>query len=185
MVSLPARVRDVFREWSDEFSGSVWPRFQVLVFAAIVCVGRHTVCRLLRIAGALAEGHWSSYHRVLSKRRWSTWRLARSLAQHVVERFVPCGPIALVGDETVTQHPGIRTWHDLCRGQAFVYSQPDMSFGIPQRSIISESQAMLSTATRSRGRTLRVMIRRRINCICCLIPVSTSGTSTSCGTMPR
>lgn len=106
MVSIPPRVRDVFREWSDEFSGSVWPRFQVLVFAAIVCVGRHTVCRLLRIAGTLAEGHWSSYHRVLSKRRWSTWRLARSLAEHVVERFVPCGPIALVGDDTVTQHPG-------------------------------------------------------------------------------
>lgn len=106
MVSIPVRVRDVFREWSDEFSDSVWPRFQVLVFAAIVCVGRHTVCRLLRIAGTLAEGHWSSYHRVLSKRRWSTWRLARILAQHVVERFAPEGPIAILGDDTVTQHPG-------------------------------------------------------------------------------
>lgn len=48
----------------------------------------------------------SSYHRVLSKRRWSTWRLARSLAHHVVERLVPEGPIAIVGDDTVTQHPG-------------------------------------------------------------------------------
>lgn len=56
MVSRPVRVRDAFREWADEFSGSVWPRFQVLVSAAIACVGRHTVCRLLRIAGALAEG---------------------------------------------------------------------------------------------------------------------------------
>lgn len=106
MASIPPRVRDVFREWSDEFSGSVWPRFQVLVFAAIVCIGRHTVCRLLRIAGTLAAGHWSSYHRVLSQRRWSTWRLARILAQHVVDRFVPDGPIAIVGDDTVTQHPG-------------------------------------------------------------------------------
>ncbi len=74
MVSVSVRVRDAFREWSDEFYGSVWPRFQVLVFATILCVGRHTVCRLLRIAGALAKGLWSSYHRVLSKRRWSTWR---------------------------------------------------------------------------------------------------------------
>lgn len=106
MVSIPPRVRNVFREWSEEFSGSVWPQFQVLVFAAILCVGRHTVCRLLRIAGALAEGHWSSYHRVLSKRRWSTWRLARILAQYVVDQFVPCGTIAIVGDDTVTQHSG-------------------------------------------------------------------------------
>lgn len=106
MASIPARVRDLFREWSEEFSPSVWPRFQVLVFAAILCVGRHTVCRLLRVAGMLAEGHWSSYHRVLSKRRWSLWRLARILSQHVVDHFAPNGDIAIVGDDTVTQHPG-------------------------------------------------------------------------------
>lgn len=106
MVSVPARVRDVFRESSERFSGSVWPRIQVLVFAAILCVGRHTVCRLLRIAGTLAHGHLASYHRVLSKRRWSTWRLARILAGHVVERFAPEGPIAIIGVDTVTQHPG-------------------------------------------------------------------------------
>lgn len=106
MVSIPVRVRGVFREWSDEFSASVWPRFQVLVLAAVLCVGRHTVCRLLRVAGMLADGHWSSYHRVLSKRRWSTWRLARILAHHVVDRFVPRGSIAILGDDTVTQHPG-------------------------------------------------------------------------------
>jgi DDE superfamily endonuclease len=106
MASRPPAVREVFSEWADEFSETIWPRFQLLVFAAIVCVGRHTVCRLLRIAGALAEGHWSSYHHVLSKRRWSTWRLARILAEHVVDRFVPRGTIAISGDDTVTQHRG-------------------------------------------------------------------------------
>lgn len=106
MASMPRGVNSVFHEWSDEFSETVWPRFRVLVFAAIVCVGRHTICRLLRIAGALADGHWSSYHRVLSKRRWSTWRLARILAQHVVDRFVPRGTIPISGDDTVTHHPG-------------------------------------------------------------------------------
>ncbi len=35
MVSIPPRVRDVFREWSDEFSESVCPRFQLLVFAVV------------------------------------------------------------------------------------------------------------------------------------------------------
>lgn len=106
MASIPHAVRSVLHEWSDEFSETVWPRFQVLLFAAILCVGRHTVCRLLRIAGTLADGHWSSYHRVLSKRRWSTLRLARILAQHVVTRFLPRGTILICGDDTVTQHPG-------------------------------------------------------------------------------
>jgi hypothetical protein len=106
MASVPQRVQSVFGEWSSEFSETVWPRFRILLFASIVCVGRHTICRLLRIAGTLADGHWSSYHRVLSMRRWSTWRLARILAQYVIERFVPCGTISIDGDDTVTEHPG-------------------------------------------------------------------------------
>ena len=39
MISIPASVRDVFREWSDEFSESVWPRFQVRVFAGLAMMG--------------------------------------------------------------------------------------------------------------------------------------------------
>jgi hypothetical protein len=104
MASIPQEVRSVLHDWSDEFSETVWPRFQVLVFAAILCVGRHTVCRLLRIAGALADGHWSSYHRVPSKRRWSTLRLrdSRSARRHLLG---PAGTIPICGDDTVTQHP--------------------------------------------------------------------------------
>jgi hypothetical protein len=110
MTNIPQGIRSVFQEWADGFSPTVWPRFRVLVFAAIVCVGRHTICRLLRIAGTLADGHWSSYHRVLSKRRWSVWLLARILAQHVVDRFVPRGTISISGDDTVTQHPGKKVY---------------------------------------------------------------------------
>src|SRR4051794_41185351 len=106
MSNLPPMVRVVFRTWAGEFAESVWPRFQVLVFAAILCVGRHTVCRLLRVAGALALGHWSCYHRVLSRRRWSIWRLARTLAEQVLIRLVPHGIVSISGDDTVTQHPG-------------------------------------------------------------------------------
>lgn len=106
MSNLSPAVRGVFRAWSGEFAESVWPRFQVLVFAAIVCVGRHTVCRLLRVAGLLALGHWSSYHRVLSRRRWSSWRRARALAEQVLIRFTPRGVVSISGDDTVTQHPG-------------------------------------------------------------------------------
>jgi hypothetical protein len=110
MVRIPQGVRAVLQDWSAEFSESVWPRFQVLMFAAMVCVGRHTVCRLLRIAGALADGHWCSYHRVLSQRRWSSWRLARILAGQVVDRFLPRGTILICGDDTVTQHPGKKVY---------------------------------------------------------------------------
>jgi hypothetical protein len=106
MSNLPLTVGVVFRSWAVEFAESVWPRFQVLTFAAILCVGRHTVCRLLRVAGSLALGHWSCYHRVLSRRHWSSWRLAQTLAEQVLARFVPRGIVSISGDDTVTQHPG-------------------------------------------------------------------------------
>ncbi len=110
MAKIPQGVRSVLQLWSAEFSETVWPRFQVLMFAAIVCVGRHTICRLLRVAGNLAEGHWCSYHRVLAKRRWSSWNLARILAHQVVDRFVPRGTIQICGDDTVSQHPGKKVY---------------------------------------------------------------------------
>lgn len=110
MTKIPQGIRSVFQKWSAEFSDSVWPRFRVLMFAAIICVGRHTICRLLRIAGVLAEGHWCSYHRILSKRRWSSWNLARILAQQVVDRFLPRGTIPICGDDTVTEHPGKKVY---------------------------------------------------------------------------
>ena len=110
MGDVPQGVRSVFLAWAGEFAETVWGRFQVMVFAAILCVGRHTVCRVLRYAGALAEGHWSSYHRVLSKRRWSIWRLGRILARHILERLVPKGTVSISGDDTVTEHRGKKVY---------------------------------------------------------------------------
>ena len=42
----------------------------------------------------LGPGHPSSYHRVFSKRRWSSWRLAHGLAGWVFDHFVPEGRIS-------------------------------------------------------------------------------------------
>lgn len=110
MAKIPQGVRTVFQKWEPEFSKSVWPRFRALMLAAIVGTGRRTICRLLRIAGRLAKGHWCSYHRVLSKRCWSSWNLSRTLAQQVVARFLPQGPIPICGDDTVTEHPGKKVY---------------------------------------------------------------------------
>ena len=87
MSRIPDCVASIFRQWSQLFSESVWSKFQTLIFAAIVCSGRHTINRLLRVAGELADGHWSSYHRVISKRRWSTWKLAYVLTEHLLARW--------------------------------------------------------------------------------------------------
>jgi hypothetical protein len=53
-----------------------------------------------------AQGHASSYHRVLFRRRWATWALARALITFLLDHVVPPGPVLLAGDDTVTEHPG-------------------------------------------------------------------------------
>jgi hypothetical protein len=72
----------------------------------MVTPGRRTVSNLLRTVTALVTGHPSSYHRVFSHRRWTLWGLSHALASFILIHWVPQGPVALAGDDTVEEHPG-------------------------------------------------------------------------------
>jgi DDE superfamily endonuclease len=103
---LPKPVHTVFESLAPALTQPTYRRLVLLALAAILTVGGRTIANLLRCLGALAPGHSSSYHRVLSLRRWSARRLTRRYIAAVLARFVPEGPIAIVGDDTVTEHPG-------------------------------------------------------------------------------
>jgi hypothetical protein len=86
----------------------------LLALAAILTVGGRTIANLLRCLGALAPGHSSSYHRVLSHRRWPARGLARRYIAAVLARFAPHGLVELAGDDTVTEHPGAKVYGKGC-----------------------------------------------------------------------
>ena len=106
MGSVPKALQVVFVAWSTMFSKSVFEKFTTLLQGAVLATGCRTVCRILRLVGSLADAHPSSYHRVLSHRRWSMWPMARVLAEYIIAAFYHKGVIRIVGDETVTEHPG-------------------------------------------------------------------------------
>jgi DDE superfamily endonuclease len=81
-------------------------RAKLLGVAAILTTGRRTVANLLRTVAGLTQGDPSSYHRVLSLAQWSGLSLAALLTRFVIRHFWPQGRIRLVGDDTVTEHPG-------------------------------------------------------------------------------
>jgi hypothetical protein len=112
--ALPQPARSLFDALAGSFTRPTFLRFLVLALASILTLGCHTVCNLLRTLGALAPGHPSSYHRVFSHRRWSCWRLARSLAGWVFDHLVPDGRIYLAGDDTVEEHPGDHVFGKAC-----------------------------------------------------------------------
>jgi hypothetical protein len=103
---LPKQVRTIFDPLEPAFSRPTHRRFVFLALAAILTLGVRTITNLLRVLGALAPGHPSSYHRVFSRNRWSLSALARRYVAAVLARFAPDGPILLAGDDTVTEHPG-------------------------------------------------------------------------------
>jgi hypothetical protein len=88
------------------FATPTYHRFLVLLLGAIMTTGRQTITNILRTVRQHAKGHVSSYHRVLSQRRWSAWELARRLLAFLLAYGVPTGPVLLAGDDTVAERPG-------------------------------------------------------------------------------
>jgi DDE superfamily endonuclease len=111
---LPKPIHTVFGPLAPALTRPTYRRLVLLALAAILTVGSRTIANLLRRLGALVPGHSSSYHRVLSHRRWSARKLARRYIAAVLARFVPEGPIAIVGDDTVTEHPGPQVYGKGC-----------------------------------------------------------------------
>jgi hypothetical protein len=111
---LPPPARSLFDALAGAFTAPTFLRFVVLALAAILTVGQRTVSNLLRTLDALAPGHPSSYHRLFSKRCWSSWWLAHRLAGWVFEHLVPDGRVVLAGDDTVAEHPGDKVFGKGC-----------------------------------------------------------------------
>lgn len=107
---LPRPALDLCDTLGHAFTQPTALRFTVLLVAAILTVGRHTVANLLRTLGPLVPGDPSSYRRLFSQRGWSSWRLARLLIGWLLEHRIPEGPVVLAGDDTVDEHKGKKVY---------------------------------------------------------------------------
>jgi hypothetical protein len=107
---LPQEAAPLLAALAPCFTRPTFARLVTLMGAAVLTAGRRTVANLLRTAGRLAPGHRTSYQRVLSAARWSGLRLGCALAGFLMARWLPEGPVPLVGDDTVDGHPGRRVY---------------------------------------------------------------------------
>src|SRR5690348_3736917 len=107
MDSIASQVLPLFDLFKPAFTTTAtFVRARLLGVAAILTTGRRTVANLLRTVTDLTHGDPSSYHRVLCMAQWSTLTLASSLARFLLRHCWPQGRVRLVGDDTVTEHPG-------------------------------------------------------------------------------
>jgi hypothetical protein len=110
MSTLAAQALPVLALFLPACTPATFLRLQLLAVAAVLTTGRRTVSNLLRTLGHLAQGAPSSYHRALSEARWSGLRLAALLTRFLLRRFGPAGAVTLVGDDTVSGHPGRKVY---------------------------------------------------------------------------
>ncbi len=102
----PVEALRLLAAFAPHFTRPTGRRFALLLTAAILTQGRHTVANLLRTLGSLAPGHRTDYRRVLSRAPWLGPRLGCALAGFILEHLFPDGTVTLVGDDIVERHPG-------------------------------------------------------------------------------
>jgi DDE superfamily endonuclease/Archaeal putative transposase ISC1217 len=110
MLSLPKAAEPLVSRFSIAFTAPTFQRVISLLVGCIVTRGRRTVTRVLATLRGVTNGHFSDYHRVLSRAPWSMRPLVRVLAAAVLE-LVPKGQAVLLSvDDTATRHEGDRVY---------------------------------------------------------------------------
>jgi DDE superfamily endonuclease len=118
MLVPPKAFQVLIQSFSSAFTRPSFQRFAWLVIAAILTLGTHTVSNLLRTLEAFQDGHFSSFHRLLSKRRWRLWSLSRILCLLILSLVPEDQPVELAGDDTVDGHRGQRVYGKGCHRDA-------------------------------------------------------------------
>jgi hypothetical protein len=107
---LPDSARRLLQWLAPAFTKPSFLRFALLTIGYLLTLGPRTVCNVLRLLSGKGLGHASSCHRLLSMRRWDSWALARLLIGWIFRWLVPEGPVMVVADDTVTEHPGRKVY---------------------------------------------------------------------------
>jgi hypothetical protein len=120
MLTLPAAAQSLLSRFSVAFTKPTFQRAMVLLVGFVLTPGRRTVTRTLWTTRNLWDGHFSDYHRVFSRARWSLWPLGRMLCGMILELVPPGQAVVVSVDDTAAQHRGKKVYgkgrhRDACR----------------------------------------------------------------------
>lgn len=107
MPTPSATIIQLLAVFATAFTAPTFTNALVLLYGTILAPGRRTVAAALRMMGLGHSKHFSNYHRVLNRARWSPWVLSKLLFLLLVRLFLAAGaPILLVIDETLERRRG-------------------------------------------------------------------------------
>jgi hypothetical protein len=107
MPSPSVEIIQLLSVFSVAFTAPTFAKVTVLIFGTILAPGCRTVTAALRLMGLGDDPHYSKYHRVLNRDRWSPWLVSKILLRLIVSIFLPAeAPLLLVIDETLERRRG-------------------------------------------------------------------------------
>jgi hypothetical protein len=111
MIRVPKGLKPLFDDLTNGFAKrATGERVVFLMLAAVLVCGDRTVSAMVRLLGWIDRVNPSTYHRVLSHRRWNATRLAKIIVRFIVNQYAAEGAIRICGDETVDGHRGKRVY---------------------------------------------------------------------------
>ena len=100
--NVPIGLAEWMQPFREAFTAPTWQHVMVLVMGAILVPGRRTVASALRIMGLDQIPHFTNYHRVLNRNKWSGRWLSGRLFGLLVAAFVPGEEPVVIGlDDTI------------------------------------------------------------------------------------
>ncbi len=107
MPTPSAAIIHLLAMFSIAFTDPTFKNMTVLVVGTILAPGRRTVAAALRVMGLAQDRHFTNYHRVLNRARWSPWLLSRLLLNLIIKQCLsPDEPVWLLIDDTLERRRG-------------------------------------------------------------------------------
>ncbi len=104
---LPLCLSQLLSHFQPVFTKPTWRKVVPLIVGTLLARGPRTVTTALRQMGLAADPHFSLYHHVLNRAKWSPLLLSRILLLLLVRTFVsPGSPVVLAIDETLERRRG-------------------------------------------------------------------------------
>ena len=76
-MSLPEPIITLLSHFQSAFTTPTWQKMLTLLTGTLLARGRRTVTIALRQMGLEETSHFSSYHHLLNRARWSGWHVDR------------------------------------------------------------------------------------------------------------
>lgn len=104
---LPGFLSGRLAVFADLFTRPTWANVLVLLAGAVLAPGKRTVTAILRMVGRDHDDDFATFHRVLSRARWSSRAVAGRLLRLLVDLFVARdAPIVIGLDDTIERRWG-------------------------------------------------------------------------------